>query len=53
MKGGALSAVAATGSPVTFIGTGEHIDDFEPFAVRPFVSKMLGTYLDILSHSHT
>jgi len=24
--GGALSAVAATGSPVIFIGTGEHID---------------------------
>jgi signal recognition particle subunit SRP54 len=40
--GGALSAVAATGSPITFIGTGEHIDDFETFAVRPFVSKMLG-----------
>ncbi|WAR20315.1 SRP54-like protein [Mya arenaria] len=29
--GGALSAVAATKSPVIFIGTGEHIDDFEPF----------------------
>jgi len=40
--GGALSAVAATGSPITFIGTGEHVDDFEPFAVRPFISKMLG-----------
>eukprot|EP00005_Dracoamoeba_jomungandri_P003652 CAMPEP_0174252032 /NCGR_PEP_ID=MMETSP0439-20130205/1674_1 /TAXON_ID=0 /ORGANISM="Stereomyxa ramosa, Strain Chinc5" /LENGTH=476 /DNA_ID=CAMNT_0015332509 /DNA_START=129 /DNA_END=1559 /DNA_ORIENTATION=+ len=40
--GGALSAVAATGSPITFIGTGEHIDDFDPFEVRPFVSKMLG-----------
>ena len=26
--GGALSAVAATKSPVVFIGTGEHIDDF-------------------------
>jgi signal recognition particle subunit SRP54 len=40
--GGALSAVAATHSPITFVGTGEHMDDFEPFAVRPFVSKMLG-----------
>lgn len=40
--GGALSAVAATESPITFVGTGEHIDEFEPFAVRPFVSKMLG-----------
>ena len=27
--GGAMSAVAATESPITFIGTGEHFDDFE------------------------
>lgn len=40
--GGALSAVAATKSPVIFIGTGEHIDDFESFKVQPFVSKLLG-----------
>ncbi|KAK3736832.1 hypothetical protein EGW08_005698 [Elysia chlorotica] len=40
--GGALSAVAATRSPVIFIGTGEHTDDFEPFKVQPFVSKLLG-----------
>ncbi|XP_069115980.1 signal recognition particle subunit SRP54 [Argopecten irradians] len=40
--GGALSAVAATKSPVIFIGTGEHTDDFEPFKVRPFISKLLG-----------
>ena len=40
--GGALSAVAATKSPIIFIGTGEHIDDFEPFKVKPFVSKLLG-----------
>lgn len=40
--GGALSAVAATQSPIIFIGTGEHIDDFEPFKVKPFVSKLLG-----------
>lgn len=40
--GGALSAVAATKSPVIFIGTGEHTDDFEPFKVQPFVSKLLG-----------
>lgn len=25
-----------------FIGTGEHIDDLEPFKVKPFVSKLLG-----------
>lgn len=40
--GGALSAVAATKSPITFMGTGEHIDDLEPFKPRPFVSKLLG-----------
>lgn len=31
--GGALSAVAATESPIVFIGTGEHFDDFEVFEV--------------------
>jgi len=40
--GGALSAVAATESPIQFIGTGEHMEDFEPFEVQPFVSKLLG-----------
>lgn len=40
--GGALSAVAATHAPITFIGTGEHLDDFEPFKTQPFVSKLLG-----------
>nr|CAG4640758.1 EOG090X03VW [Eulimnadia texana] len=40
--GGALSAVAATQSPVIFIGTGEHIDDLESFKTKPFVSKLLG-----------
>ena len=37
-----ISSVAATKSPVIFIGTGEHTDDFEPFKVQPFVSKLLG-----------
>ena len=40
--GGALSAVAATHSPITFIGTGEHLDDLEQFKTRAFVSKLLG-----------
>ena len=40
--GGALSAVAATHSPIMFIGVGEHIHDLEPFEARSFVSKMLG-----------
>lgn len=34
--------VAATNSPIIYIGTGEHIDDLEPFKTKPFVSKLLG-----------
>ncbi|XP_058075567.1 signal recognition particle subunit SRP54 2-like [Magnolia sinica] len=41
-RGGALSAVAATKSPIIFIGTGEHMDEFEVFDVKPFVSRLLG-----------
>lgn len=40
--GGALSAVAATQSPIIFLGSGEHFDDFDPFNARSFVSKLLG-----------
>lgn len=40
--GGALSAVAATKSPIIFIGTGEHFEDFELFNPDTFVGKMLG-----------
>jgi len=40
--GGALSAVAATNSPVVFIGTGEHFDDFEQFNAQSFVSRLCG-----------
>lgn len=40
--GGALSAVAATECPITYIGTGEHINDFERFEAKPFVSRLLG-----------
>lgn len=40
--GGALSAVAATGSPITFIGTGEHMSNLESFRPEAFLSKMLG-----------
>lgn len=36
------SSVAATNSPIIFIGTGEHIEDLEKFNVRPFISKLLG-----------
>lgn len=40
--GGALSAVSATKSPILFVGTGEHIDEFEQFKPESFISKMLG-----------
>mmetsp|Transcript_13328 Transcript_13328/g.24140 ORF Transcript_13328/g.24140 Transcript_13328/m.24140 type:complete len:524 (-) Transcript_13328:296-1867(-) len=40
--GGALSAVAATGSPVTFIGTGEKMDAFDKFDAESFVGQLLG-----------
>ncbi|KAK2196779.1 bifunctional Signal recognition particle [Babesia duncani] len=40
--GGAIAAVAATGSPITFLGTGEHFEEFEPFEARSFVSRFLG-----------
>ncbi|PWA02578.1 hypothetical protein BB558_001275 [Smittium angustum] len=40
--GGAISAIAATKSPIVFIGTGEHIHDIEKFSAKPFISKMLG-----------
>jgi len=40
--GGALSAVAATQSPVLFIGTGEHVDEFETFEAEAFVGRLLG-----------
>jgi len=40
--GGALSAVSETEAPVLFIGTGEHIEDLEPFDSNRFISRMLG-----------
>ena len=40
--GGALSAVAATKSPIIFIGTGEHITDLEAFSTKSFVQRLLG-----------
>ena len=40
--GGALSAAAETGAKVRFIGVGEHIDDFEDYEPKRFVSRLLG-----------
>lgn len=40
--GGALSAVAATGSKIKFIGTGEKIEDIEQFVPASFVGRLMG-----------
>jgi signal recognition particle subunit SRP54 len=40
--GGALSAVAATGAPIKFIGTGEKTEDIEAFIPSRFVGRLLG-----------
>ncbi|MGD0056536.1 MAG: signal recognition particle protein Srp54 [Methanomassiliicoccales archaeon] len=40
--GGALSAVAQTKAPIVFIGTGEHLEDLDPFEPPRFISRLLG-----------
>jgi len=40
--GGAISAVAATGAPIKFIGVGEKVDEIEVFSPSKFVSRLLG-----------
>jgi signal recognition particle subunit SRP54 len=40
--GGALSAVAATGAPISFIGTGEKIEEIEAFEPSSFINRLLG-----------
>jgi len=36
------SSVAATKTPIIFLGTGEHLTDLDRFAPQPFISKLLG-----------
>lgn len=40
--GGALSAVAATGAPIKFIGIGERLDDIERFDPKSFLGRLIG-----------
>ncbi|KZV86554.1 signal recognition particle protein [Exidia glandulosa HHB12029] len=40
--GGAISAVAATKTPIIFLGVGEHLADLDKFSPQPFISKLLG-----------
>lgn len=35
-------SVAATESPIVFLGTGEHMDDLDSFDAQSFVQKLLG-----------
>jgi len=40
--GGALSSVAATGAHIKFIGTGEGVEELEPFVPSRFIGRLLG-----------
>ncbi|MGC8676240.1 MAG: signal recognition particle receptor subunit alpha [Candidatus Micrarchaeia archaeon] len=40
--GGALSAVHASNARITFIGTGEKLNDIEPYNAEKFVGRLLG-----------
>ncbi len=40
--GGAISAVAATGARIKFVGDGEKLEDFEEFNPKRFVARILG-----------
>jgi signal recognition particle subunit SRP54 len=40
--GGALSAIADTGTKIKFVGLGEGVDDFEIFDPERFISRILG-----------
>lgn len=40
--GGAISAVAATKTPIIFLGVGEHLYDLDRFLPQSFISKLLG-----------
>ena len=46
--GAALSVVSVVGVPIAFIGSGERLDDLEPFHPERIVSRMLGMG-DVLS----
>jgi len=46
--GAALSVVAVVGVPIAFVGTGERVEDLEPFHAERLVSRVLGMG-DVLS----
>ncbi|KAI5123328.1 hypothetical protein M0805_001753 [Coniferiporia weirii] len=52
--GGAISAVAATQTPIIFLGVGEHLSDLDRFSPQPFISKLLGMgdVQGLMEHMH-
>ena len=36
------NSVAATKTPIIFLGVGEHLHDLDKFSPQPFISKLLG-----------
>ena len=41
-KHGSTRSVAATKTPIIFLGVGENFNDLERFVPSPFISKLLG-----------
>jgi signal recognition particle subunit SRP54 len=37
-----IFSVAATKTPIIFLGVGEHLHDLDRFSPQPFISKLLG-----------
>lgn len=37
-----VPSVAATKTPIIFLGVGEHLTDLDRFSPEPFISKLLG-----------
>lgn len=37
-----ITSVAATKTPIIFLGVGEHLHDLDRFSPQPFISKLLG-----------
>ena len=48
------SSVAATKTPIIFLGVGEHLHDLEKFSPQPFISKLLGLgdIQGLMEHMH-
>jgi signal recognition particle subunit SRP54 len=46
--------VAATKTPIIFLGVGEHLADLDKFSPQPFISKLLGLgdVQGLMEHMH-